>query len=123
MPSRAVLHAPLVVLPIDSPPFQRLGDFDGDGDLDAVGSRVHEANGQAEIHVWRESTAARGALRQGTVARSSSLGQMVDAVRTAGNQQLESCQACRVGTYPTGDITEEMIRDIEQDRFAAGSCR
>jgi amidophosphoribosyltransferase len=45
--------------------------------------------------------------------------QMEDAVRTAGNKQLEFCKACFVGTYPTGDITEQMITDIETDRLAA----
>jgi len=47
--------------------------------------------------------------------------EMVDAVRTAGNRQLEFCKACFEGVYPTGDITETMIQDIEQDRMAAGS--
>ncbi len=46
--------------------------------------------------------------------------EMVDAVRTAGNQKLEFCKACFEGVYPTGDITEGMINDIEQDRLAAG---
>ncbi|MEO6595282.1 MAG: amidophosphoribosyltransferase [Planctomycetota bacterium] len=45
--------------------------------------------------------------------------QMVDAVRTAGNKKLEFCMACFEGEYPTGDITEQMISDIEQDRTAA----
>jgi hypothetical protein len=45
----AVLHAPLAVLPVDSPPFQRLVDVDGDGDLDAVGSRIHENRSSAQI--------------------------------------------------------------------------
>ena len=46
--------------------------------------------------------------------------EMVDAVRTAGNGKLEFCKACFEGVYPTGDITEQMISDIEQDRLAAG---
>ncbi|MCR9243497.1 MAG: VCBS repeat-containing protein [bacterium] len=50
--SAATLHAPVAVLPVSSAPFQRLGDFDGDGDLDAVGSRVHQARNQTEIVVW-----------------------------------------------------------------------
>jgi amidophosphoribosyltransferase len=48
--------------------------------------------------------------------------QMVDAVRTAGNERLEFCKACFQGDYPTGDITEQMISDIEQDRMAATKC-
>ena len=47
--------------------------------------------------------------------------EMVDAVRTAGNKDLEFCKACFEGIYPTGDITEGMISDIEQDRLAAGT--
>jgi amidophosphoribosyltransferase len=46
--------------------------------------------------------------------------EMVDAVRTAGNGKLEFCKACFEGVYPTGDITDAMIHDIEQDRMAAG---
>ncbi|HEX6811621.1 MAG TPA: VCBS repeat-containing protein [Planctomycetota bacterium] len=49
----ALLHAPLVVLPIDSPPFQKLGDVDGDGDPDAIGTRIHENRSNTEIVVWR----------------------------------------------------------------------
>ena len=45
--------------------------------------------------------------------------EMVDAVRTAGNGKLEFCKACFEGVYPTGDITEGMIHDIEVDRMAA----
>ncbi len=48
--------------------------------------------------------------------------EMVDAVRTAGNAELEFCKACFEGEYPTGDITEQMISDIETDRMAAGQC-
>jgi amidophosphoribosyltransferase len=49
--------------------------------------------------------------------------QMEDAVRTSGNSELKFCKACFEGTYPTGDITEQMISDIEKDRVAAGSCK
>ena len=45
--------------------------------------------------------------------------QMEDAVRTAGNKDLQFCNACFAGTYPTGDITESMIADIERDRIEA----
>ena len=45
--------------------------------------------------------------------------EMVDAVRTAGKNKMEFCKACFEGVYPTGDITEKMIHDIEQDRLAA----
>jgi amidophosphoribosyltransferase len=45
--------------------------------------------------------------------------EMEDAVRTAGNKKLEFCKACFAGTYPTGDITEQMIHDIETDRLEA----
>ncbi|MBX3462564.1 MAG: amidophosphoribosyltransferase [Planctomycetes bacterium] len=48
--------------------------------------------------------------------------EMVDAVRTAGNGKLEFCKACFAGEYPTGDITEQMVADIEQDRMAATKC-
>ncbi|MFK7738988.1 MAG: amidophosphoribosyltransferase [Planctomycetota bacterium] len=47
--------------------------------------------------------------------------QMEDAVRTAGNGKLSFCKACFDSTYPTGDITEDMISDIETDRVAASS--
>jgi amidophosphoribosyltransferase len=45
--------------------------------------------------------------------------QMEDAVRAAGNKELKFCKACFEGIYPTGDITERMLSDIEQDRMAA----
>ena len=47
--------------------------------------------------------------------------QMEDAVRAAGNGRLEFCKACFEGVYPTGDITDSMIADIEQDRLAASA--
>mgnify|MGYP001183645066 CR=1 FL=1 len=50
------------------------------------------------------------------------LDEMVDAVRTAGNGELEFCKACFEGEYPTRDITEQMIADIEQDRMEATKC-
>ncbi|MBL8731333.1 MAG: amidophosphoribosyltransferase [Planctomycetes bacterium] len=50
------------------------------------------------------------------------LPEMVDAVRAAGNRSIEFCKACFEGIYPTGDITEQMISDIESDRMAASNC-
>ncbi len=49
--------------------------------------------------------------------------QMEEAVRASSKTDLKFCKACFEGTYPTGDITEEMLGDIEQDRVAAGSCK
>tara|TARA_R110002073_G_scaffold36267_3_gene105604 strand:+ start:1858 stop:4518 length:2661 start_codon:yes stop_codon:yes gene_type:complete len=51
--SKAVLHAPMAVLPVDSAPFQKLADFDGDGDLDAVGTRIYGNGNGNQIYVWR----------------------------------------------------------------------
>ena len=48
--------------------------------------------------------------------------QMEDAVRAAGNKDLQFCKACFEGKYPTGDITERMLNDIEQDRLEAGKA-
>ena len=45
--------------------------------------------------------------------------EMEDAVRAAGNQKLQFCKACFEGVYPTGDITEQMLADIENDRLEA----
>jgi amidophosphoribosyltransferase len=45
--------------------------------------------------------------------------EMVDVVRTAGGTKTEFCVACFEGVYPTGDITESMIADIENDRLEA----
>jgi hypothetical protein len=50
-----LFDAPQVQLPDDSPPFQRLGDFDGDGRKDAVGSRVNSNGTQYEVRVWRNN--------------------------------------------------------------------
>jgi amidophosphoribosyltransferase len=43
---------------------------------------------------------------------------MVEAVRRT-HPELKFCMACFDGNYPTGDITEQMLNDIEQDRLAA----
>ncbi len=69
--SRAVLHAPLAVLPVDGPPFQRLGDFDGDGDLDAVGSRIHGSRTNTQIIVWENQGGAFTAAWSGTFPRGN----------------------------------------------------
>ena len=44
---------------------------------------------------------------------------MMEAVNAVGDQKQDFCRACFEGNYPTGDITEDMLADIEQDRFAA----
>jgi amidophosphoribosyltransferase len=44
---------------------------------------------------------------------------MVAAVRAATGDEREYCKACFTGEYPTGDITERMLADIEADRLAA----
>jgi len=44
---------------------------------------------------------------------------MVAAVNEAGGPAQDFCTACFEGEYPTGDITEQMLSDIEKDRFAA----
>ncbi len=37
------------------------------------------------------------------------------------SRKLEFCTACFEGTYPTGDITDSMLRDIELDRLQAAA--
>ena len=46
---------------------------------------------------------------------------MVEAVRKAGKCNKTFCTACFTGSYPTGDITEDMLADIEADRLAASA--
>ena len=44
---------------------------------------------------------------------------MVDCAK-AGNPTLEKfCTACFDGKYPTGDVTERMLAEIENERLAA----
>jgi len=69
--SKALLHAPMVSIGIDSAPFQKLGDFDGDGDLDAVGTRHHQNGSQSQVFVWRNDN---GAFTQVLVASTPGLG-------------------------------------------------
>jgi amidophosphoribosyltransferase len=45
--------------------------------------------------------------------------EMVQAVRVAGADGIEFCKACFEGIYPTGDVTEQMLANIEEDRLAA----
>ena len=51
-----------------------------------------------------------------------SIEEMVSGVRAAGGSDMEFCKACFEGVYPTGDISDEMVADIEKDRIAAGKC-
>ena len=46
---------------------------------------------------------------------------MVEAVNETADQPLQFCKGCFEGVYPTGDITPEMLRDIEVDRIAAST--
>lgn len=48
-----------------------------------------------------------------------SIPDMVEAVNNSGGSAQEFCMACFEGHYPTGDITERMLSDIELDRTAA----
>jgi glutamine phosphoribosylpyrophosphate amidotransferase len=44
---------------------------------------------------------------------------MVAAVRRSAGDDRQFCMACFEGHYPTGDVTESMLADIEQERLAA----
>lgn len=46
---------------------------------------------------------------------------MVAATTAARRGPIEFCKACFEGIYPTGDITNEMLRDIEVDRLEAAN--
>jgi amidophosphoribosyltransferase len=48
-----------------------------------------------------------------------SIEDMVEGVRNPGDTGTEYCKACFEGHYPTGDITESMLADIENERLAA----
>ena len=50
--TQAFFNTPVVVLPMSSPPFQRLFDFDGDGFQDAVGHMMISDGSDAVIRVW-----------------------------------------------------------------------
>jgi len=51
------------------------------------------------------------------------LEEMVDGVRAAGAAKgREFCTGCFSGEYPTGDISEEMVAEIEKDRMEASKC-
>jgi amidophosphoribosyltransferase len=46
------------------------------------------------------------------------LDDLVEAVREGGEQIQQMCAACFSGDYPTGDITGDMLLQIEQERLA-----
>ena len=46
---------------------------------------------------------------------------MVKATRKHAPESMDFCKACFEGVYPTGDITQDMLRDIEQDRLSAAA--
>jgi amidophosphoribosyltransferase len=47
--------------------------------------------------------------------------EMIAAVREVAGDDRAFCTACFTGDYPTGDITESMLADIEADRLAASN--
>jgi amidophosphoribosyltransferase len=47
------------------------------------------------------------------------LGAMVQAIERGTGDERRFCMACFDGNYPTGDVTERMLADIEQERLAA----
>ena len=48
--------------------------------------------------------------------------EMLETVRRVAGDDREFCNACFSGNYPTGDITEEMLADIEADRIASANA-
>ncbi|MEE2887761.1 MAG: amidophosphoribosyltransferase [Planctomycetota bacterium] len=46
---------------------------------------------------------------------------MVAATSAHAEVPMQFCKACFEGVYPTGDITENMLRDIENDRLTAAA--
>jgi amidophosphoribosyltransferase len=48
------------------------------------------------------------------------LDDLVEAVREGGPEIKQMCTACFSGHYPTGDITSEMLLQIEQERLSQG---
>ena len=50
-----------------------------------------------------------------------SIEDMVESVNESSAEPMVFCKACFEGVYPTGDITKEMLHDIEVDRLAASS--
>lgn len=47
---------------------------------------------------------------------------MVQSVNDSLPEGIDFCTACFEGEYPTGDITAEMLSDIEEDRMAASEA-
>jgi amidophosphoribosyltransferase len=50
-----------------------------------------------------------------------SLDNLVDAVRGGNAEIKQTCNACFSGNYPTGDVDESRLADIERERLLAGS--
>jgi amidophosphoribosyltransferase len=46
---------------------------------------------------------------------------MTDAVRAPNDPERRFCMACMDGNYPTGDITPDVLKAIEDERLGAGS--
>jgi amidophosphoribosyltransferase len=48
------------------------------------------------------------------------LDDLIDSVRDDQPKIRQMCHACFSGDYPTGDITPEMLLQIEEERIAQG---
>ena len=44
---------------------------------------------------------------------------LTDSVRSCNPKMEDFCKACMTGIYPTGDVTEEMLKAIDNERFNA----
>ncbi len=129
--SLAILDAPVVTLPDDSAPFQELLDWDGDGDLDAVGVRARSDGTDFMVQVWRNDAGAfTEVYRQTFPAASATVAPLaVDDVDGDGRadflvgtgpvlhtfRSLGNGQFARTQQVFTGVITALRVADIDRD--------
>ena len=64
-------------------------------------------------------SAKRGAATTGDVILVCTLGlSVLHATRDSDNPARLYCTACFTGKYPTPDVTEDVLLEIERDRMA-----
>ena len=122
--SKALLHAPIVSIGTDSAPFQKLGDFDGDGDLDAVGTRHHQNGYQSELFVWRNDNGAftqvlSAPVNEGLGATFSSRSLAVEVADLDGNGLDDFVIA--VGTRAIRFFAQPGLQFTQQDWLLPGA--